>query len=115
MKPFRLARTEDVPLVFEGQLLADVSSREPGVERWQEVRIYRTESSRYVTEVVGRSIKEGERDFLTVKVHDDPAEVRTGLYRKTGGRTFLPDLAFEALEIAAGIDPALSSSLVERI
>lgn len=111
---FRVERTEDVPLEFTGELLVDVDSKDDR-PRWQEIRIYRTDSGKYVTEVVGRSSVPGERTFITVQVHDDPADVRIGLYRKQNGRRYLSDLAFEALEGAAEVDPALKQTLVERL
>ena len=44
-------------LVFDGQLLASISSREPGKDRWTEMRIFKTQGGSYLLEKVGRSIR----------------------------------------------------------
>lgn len=40
---------------FDGELLADVSSRRPGAPRWTELRLYRTDGGVYVLEKIGAS------------------------------------------------------------
>lgn len=119
---FRIARQGAVDLTFDGVLLAEESTRdEPGQTRWTEVRIYRTDTGKYVTETVGRSTRRGETDRITVFVHDSPADVPAGLRRKgrsalTGQDTmFIPNVALDALTTAGKADPALADVLTESI
>lgn len=117
MEPFRIERQTDIPLEFTGDKLVDLHSRDDErQERWQEIRIYRTNTGKYVTELVGQSTVRGERAFRTVKVVDNPAAVRQALKREKAGREFLNDLALEALEEAGKQDKALAAANVaERI
>lgn len=116
MDEFRVERQTDIPLRFTGELLADLSSRDdPGQPRWQEIRIYRTNTGKYVTEVVGQTTVRSERVFRTVTVLDNAGDVRHALKRKKGGREFLNDMAFEALEEAGKIDPAIGKSILEEV
>lgn len=117
MTHFRVERQTDIPLEFTGELLADVNSRdEPDQPRWQEIRIYKTDSGKYVTEVVGQTIVPDERVFITVNVLDNAADVRQALKRRKAGREFLNDMAFDALDEAGRHDPAIrESTIAERI
>lgn len=120
MTEYTVPRRHDVALVFEGELLAEVSSQTPGSRRWLETRVYRTESGKYVTEMVGRTVEPGEEDKITVAVHDKPADVRSGFLRtRTSGpmkgQTYLTQQAEDTIDAAAERDPALVASLVERI
>lgn len=112
---YTIERHADVPLEFDGVLLADVSSRDGGRVRWSETRIYRTESGKYVTETVGRSSIARDRPIITVTVCDTPGQVRDALYKDDDGRRYLTNLDIDALNEAAELDPALSPSLPERI
>lgn len=112
---FKLERQTDIPLSFEGELLADETSRDqPDQPQWQEIRIYRTVTGKYVTEMVGETVIPGQRVFRTVNVYDDAADVRQGLYRMKNGRKFLNDLAQDALRIAGDRDPGIRDSLIEE-
>jgi len=95
------------PLEFDGTILADVTSQEPGDRRWQEIRIYRTTRDRFVTESVGRSTLPGEHDFLHVNVLHNPRVVANALQQRSDGREYLTDLAVEALEMAAVTVPPI--------
>lgn len=112
---FRLPRHSDVDLCFDGDLLADVSTHEPGKQRWQEVRVYRTVSDRWVVERVGRSTRRGEVDLSDVRVCDTPAAVRLALSDVDDGRRYLTIISEEALNLAADADPDLADALVERV
>lgn len=119
MTEYRLPRAGDVDLIFTGECLADVDSKEPHSTRWSEVRIYRTDSHKYVTETVGRSNltrADGspEDDFFTVRVVDRADQVKVALKRRDEIE-YLTNLALEALEIAAESDPDIARSMVERI
>lgn len=125
MPAFRIERDGNLDLAFNGEKLADISSREPGeapplegqplpgFHRWTEIRIYRTSTGKYVTEMIGRSIVDGERDRIDVRVHHQPGDVPDGLRRQP--KNYLTKLALEALDEAAENDPALRGIVVEEI
>lgn len=112
---FIIDRRNDRPLEFRGWLLAEQSSHTEGALRWQEVRIWRTTTGKFVTQIIGRSIVEGEKDLPSVNVFDDAADVRHGLYRKHENREFMTDTAFAALEEAASNDDRIVVIDAERI
>lgn len=125
---FRLMRDQALDLEFEGVLLADLTSRydkpgprsgvtwdeELGRERWTEVRIYRTTSGKYVTEIIGKSRMRGDATLRTVRVVDKPDDVAGALIIGTNKKK-LTNVAVDALNEAAENDPALVVTLVERI
>lgn len=125
MKPYRLQRAGAVDLAFEGECLADLSSRESGRPRWTEIRIYRTSTGKYVTEVVGRSSVPSEVDRLNVRVVDTADGIAEALARKGNdrhtivpgdpNRSYLTELAIEAIEKAAESDEAIKATLVEEV
>lgn len=123
MTTYVLTRSGDVDLEFDGDLLADESSRGEGVNdnpmrsanpmRWAEVRIYKLASGKgWVTEYVGKSAYPGEVDRSRVTVCTTPEEVREAL--KTG-RPYLTNIAVDALSDAADADPRLRPVTRERI
>lgn len=44
-------------LTFDGKLLAAISSREPGKDRWTEMSVFQTTGGSYILEKVGASIR----------------------------------------------------------
>lgn len=117
---FRLQRQAAVDLVFDGELLADESSDDGERDRWQEVRIYRTTTNRWVVERTGRSRVPGEVDLPQVTVCRTPDEVRQALtfsHTTTDGqrRRYVTDIGYDALNQAADLDPELEDALVERV
>ncbi len=116
MPTFRLNRPATVDLVFDGELLADVSSKDdPDQTHWTEIRIYRTDSGRYVGETIGLSALPHQRPRITVRVVDSAAQVGEALQRSDPNRTWLTDLALDAIAEAAKNDPAVSAAGEERI
>jgi hypothetical protein len=111
---FRLHRENDVDIAFTGTLLADVSSRIDSAERWTEIRIYRTDSNKYVVEQVGKSIVEDEVDRRKVHIVRTPDCIRKVLRRKDEVE-YLTKTAQRALRIAGYNDIAIAQTLVERI
>lgn len=107
---YKLERSNDINLEFDGVLLADVSSAPPKAgwrghqHRWTEYRIYKTRNDKYVVECVGRSTIKNEVDRSAVEVTDDPTQVSTLL---RVGRPYLTHLAREALEMAHDNDPSI--------
>lgn len=113
---FTIERHADVPLEFEGELLANLSTRESDTQtHWTEMRVFKTTSGKYVTETVGCTTVRGQHPLIKVDVCEDAQEVRVALTRTENGRKYLTDLALEAIEVAAAIDPALQGALTERI
>lgn len=110
MATFRIPRPGQVDLAFNGTLLTDQSSQDDR-PRWTEIRIYRTESGKWVTEQVGRSEVRGEVDRYAVAVCDTPVTVRTSL--QPNG--YLTELALEALDRAAEADPDLGAITTEWV
>lgn len=126
MATYRLTRAGAVDLVFEGECLADVSSRDGSAQqRWSEVRIYRTASGRYVTGMTGRSVVPGEVDRIDVKVVERAEEIGAALSRRGNDRNtvnpgdpnrpYLTELALEAMALAGEQDDAIAAVLVERV
>lgn len=117
MKSYRLHRENDIDLLFTGRELANVSSRDPNAAafpRWTEIRIYRTESGKYVVEQVGRSTVRNEVDRVTIKVANTAAEVPIALRRRDEVE-YLTYLALDALDLAASTDDELAQAMVEKI
>jgi hypothetical protein len=77
-----LSRTGDVPLKFEGDCIAEVSTRlARGQERnrWFEVALYRTRGAKYVLAIGYRTQWQGEHDVDSVIPCVNPEEVRQEL------------------------------------
>lgn len=117
MPTFRLARPATVDLVFDGELLADVNSKDdPEQTHWTEIRIYRTDSGKYVCETIGRSALAHQKPRITVRVADSAAQVRDALQRgDPNDRVYLTDLALDAIAEATKNDPAVAAAGEERI
>jgi hypothetical protein len=118
---FRIPRNGDVDLSFTGTLLVERSSHKEGADYWTEIRVWRTDSGKYVAEMVGKSAL-GDPDRRNVTVVDDPAELRDALKRRRRGAgeasakpMYLTDFARDALALAARVDPAVAAALQERI
>lgn len=114
MTTYRIERDGELDLSFDGELLADLSSRDSDEQdRWTEIRIYRTTTGKYVTEVIGRSVMDGEHDRIDVQVHHRAEDVPDGLRRTR--KNYLTKLVLDALDDAATQDPALRAANVENI
>jgi hypothetical protein len=98
---YRLARPGELDLVFDGVLLAEVTSRcDADVPMWTELRLYRTASQRYVAESV--SFVLGDPDRVVVRIADDVSGIVTALDRtQADGFPSLRWLGPEALERAS--------------
>ena len=51
---------------FDGQLLGEASSYQPGKDRWSETRIYRTTANEYVIEKMGNSSRPDDQIRSTI-------------------------------------------------
>lgn len=115
-----LPRHADVPLSFNGELIADVSSEEDGNDRWEELKIWRTDSERvpWVVQRVGKSVLPGEVDVIRASRCKSELMVRNTLKKRDPrdkSRWYMTDLSMQALETAADADPRLRTVLVEQI
>jgi hypothetical protein len=125
MTIFRLDRHADLPLIFDGELIADVSTQEDGKRRrrWQEVRVYRTPgavTSRWVVELTGCSRVRDEVPLIWAVRCATPQAVRLALTTKDKrpgreGRTYMSDACYQALDEAAAADPELQGALAEYV
>lgn len=111
----RLRRTGDIDLVFRGVLLAEQSTYEDGLARWAELRIWRTDSGKYVMQRLGRTTVEGEVDKNTTRIVVDPNRLAEALRSKQAGVEFMSNVALDALDEAAANDPLIDRASVERI
>lgn len=71
MKQYRLERTGERWLVFEGELIAQSDGQwAAGKEqnRWHDLRLYRTAGGRYVVHVIYRTKWEGELDYSWAEI-----------------------------------------------
>lgn len=109
MRHYRIERTNDIPLEFDGEVLADLTSEHdtPGQRRWTEHRIYRTSTDVYVVETVGRSINDGEIDRRNAVVLGDPKDIPAAL---KAPRTYLTLLARDTLDQANFRDPKVPTT-----
>lgn len=79
---FTLSRTGDRLLRFEGEMIAEVSSRradKPNDNRWHEIRLYRTRGGQYVLAITFRTRWQDEQERLYAIVCNSPDEVRNKL------------------------------------
>lgn len=82
MQRYELERTGDRPLAFEGELLAEASTRTTdgfGSSRWHEMAVYRTHGGRIVLAVTWRTRWQGELDHHDVWILDTADEVADAL------------------------------------
>ena len=83
MAEFKLRRSGRAPLKFNGELLAEASSRaEKKTNRkasWHEIRVYRTAGGKYVLQVEYNSDYRQETPAWTAEVCDKASDVRSML------------------------------------
>ncbi len=114
---FRIVRKGLTDLVFNGQKLADETSDDTGKLRWAEIRIYRTDSGKYVVEQLGMSRVPGDITKIDVRIVDTAPEVVEALRRKkkTSTGPVITHIALDALDAAGALDPAIADASVEQI
>lgn len=122
MTTFRLERLAGVDLVFDGEMLANETTFNQdvrGPQLWQEVRIYRTTSDRWVVERTGKSSHPGHTDRPSITVCSTPAEVREAMTfeheHKGRPRSYVTNICYDALSAAAEKDPRLDEALIEHV
>lgn len=120
MQQVILQRHADVPLRFTGELIAEVSSEEDGNDRWEEIRVWRTDSERvpWIVQRIGKSRLPGETDVIHTSRCKHPLDVRQRLKnqdQRDRRRWYLTDLSMQALEAAVAADDRLSELLIETV
>lgn len=109
--PFELTDRDGHVVRFNGALLGEASSEQPGKERWAEICIFKTDGGSYVVSGVGRSIVDGEVDRSWVQVSERPQGVIEKLHRiDDGGARYMPDTNRDALQQACDADQALAEA-----
>lgn len=73
MENFTVTRTGRAPLVFVGELIAEVEG--DGDKRWHDLRLYRTQGGAYVAHVEYRTRWEGEIETSAAEACDSPEDV----------------------------------------
>lgn len=114
MQNFVVPRHNDVDLAFRGEKLADVNSRDEYATRWTRIVIYKTDSEKYVVEVLGESSLPDEVTLRKVHVCNKPEEVKYALRRKAAV-PYLTHLALMAIDAAAAVDNGIAAVAAERI
>lgn len=102
-KAYRVKNDEGRDLRFRGIRVAEVTSQDHNSTRWTILRLYATDSDKYVVSVIGRTQWQGETDRHAAYVCDDQAGVIAALEADNGG--YLGSLAKELLK-EAEIDAA---------
>jgi hypothetical protein len=113
---YRLSRVDQLDLEFDGEIIAEHAT-EPSNGRWQELRVYRTSTDRWVVERVGCSTRPGEVALPRAYVCETPDDVRLALtFRsRTTRQQYVTSAGVELLHRAAEADPRLEEALAERV
>jgi len=72
MQTHTISRTGSAPVRFDGELLAESDGWRRGrdASRWHEIRIYGTSGGRFVAEIRGGTMWEGEEAVSTLEIAD---------------------------------------------
>lgn len=102
MTAYTLERTDDIPLEFEGELVAEESSEDGTKPRWTVLRLYKVADHRgYVVESLGVSTVPGEVTLRSAThcptISDTIAKLRKSDASKGVRRSYLPDMAWDLL------------------
>lgn len=114
---YRLRRLANVDLEFDGDVIAHETSHEPGKSRWTEVRIYRTTTDKWVTEVTGCSAVSGETARIQATACATPEEVVNSfrLWSDRRRKYYFTNICLDALDSAATADPRLAGAIREKV
>lgn len=75
-EPVVLERTGKANFAFKGRELASSTSNPDGIKRrWTELKIFKTVSGKYITQILGFSKVKGEVTRSTVDVADNPEDI----------------------------------------
>lgn len=106
----RLPRDTDKDMVFEGRLIAEVSSDPANLgDRWTELALYQTKGGKFVAYSVGKSNLPGEGDIPNCEAYPS-AEAAAEFFKRKGRITWL------SVEMYSKIKEALPDfDVVERV
>lgn len=82
--------------------------------RWQEVRLYKTHTGKYIVYTVGKTVIAGERDFIRLRETTSAFEIIELLTVRRTAKTFLPVPAARALAQASQYDDDIRDAYVNR-
>lgn len=118
MTAYTLERTDDLPLAFHGELVAEASSHHPSKDRWTVLRLYRLEGAGFVVESVGETAVAGEVTLHSATKCGTVGEVIAHLRKSDSSRgmrrSYLTELAWELLRSAHAAG-AIDLPDVERV
>ena len=123
MALIRVPRHTDVPLEFDGELIAQSSSRaDSSQDRWEEYRVWRladpNSKVQWVVQHLGKSAIPGEVDMIRVVKCKTGIDLRQALRRRDPAdrdRFFMTESAYDAFEQAVAADDRLEYAAVERL
>lgn len=69
---FRLARTGNRPLVFDGSLISEATSKDHDSSRWHELALYRSGAGKWVVLVAFCTRWQGELDHHEAEIFETP-------------------------------------------
>jgi hypothetical protein len=95
---------------FEAELLAEVSSERPTVQRWSEVEVFRCLDGAYIVITIGRSTKPGERDYYNWHESENVPDLIRECRLRNGN---LPPLTMSALLLACQKDQHLRHEVMK--
>lgn len=117
LREYRLAREDALDLQFRGYRISEgkCGDREYEIDwtRSTHVRLYYTDTDKWVVETVKASKWQGERSRHSAKVYNSFRAVVTGVVEENGGR--LGPASKQAIEAAVELLPDLEGSDVEVV
>lgn len=75
MEQFTICRDNERDLRFTGEMIASVDSKGKSNGRWTVLKLYKTESGKYVAEQIGRTNWDGEHDRFSATVCETENDV----------------------------------------
>ena len=64
----RIAVTDSSSLEVEAMMIAEVSSKRPGVDRWTELCVYVTRDGFYIAQEKGKSDRENDKTLINTAI-----------------------------------------------
>ncbi len=118
MENYIVKRDGQRDLKFTGEIIGAASSRWlAGKEqnRWTEVKIYKTQSGKFVVETINYTQWQGELNNYRAEICDNPLQAMEELSYTEDGSFYFSGVGKEALEEAIKEVPELAAALYEEI
>lgn len=116
MTRYRLKRHANVDVQFEGELITEATTDDGVKDRWQTLRLYRTDRGIYVLERLGESRVAGEVTMRSVTTHPNAHQVRKKIQRRRpDGEVYFTIVALELLAQAAKRDATFAAEAVDEL